>query len=143
MNQLPLNISSAIPHRPPMLLIDEIVAQADQTIHCRKRFNADEFFVQGHFPGYPLVPGVILCESALQAGAILIASVSGQSSSVPVVTRLDGVKFKQMVRPGDTVDIHVELMESLSNAFFLKGKITVGGKLAARLEFACTTADTN
>ena len=124
-----------------MLLIDEIVSQEADRIHCRKTFSADDFFVQGHFPGFPLVPGVILCECSLQSGAILLAARGGADpNAVPVATRLDGVKFKRMVRPGDTIDIEVTLNEVISNAAFLTGKVTVDGKLAARLDFACATA---
>lgn len=133
-------VEAAIPHRKPMLLVDEIVEQSDDQIHCRKSFSADDFFVDGHFPDFPLVPGVILCECALQAGAILLSSKAPAEGAVPVATRMDGVKFKKMVRPGDTVDIHATLNEVVSTAFFLTGKVTVGGKLAARLDFACTVA---
>lgn len=136
-------IEAVIPHRKPMLLIDEIVEQTSDTIHCRKQFHADDFFVQGHFPDYPLVPGVILCECALQSGAILLASKTPATGVVPVATRLDGVKFKQMVRPGDSVDIHVTMKDVVSTAYFLSGKILVDGKLAARLDFACTVAEPN
>ena len=135
-------IEATIPHRSPMLLIDEIVQQNEHEIHCRKTFAASDFFVQGHFPNFPLVPGVILCECALQSGAVLLSGKSPQSGSVPVATRLDGVKFKKMVRPGDTIEIHVSLKDVVSNAYFLTGKITVGGKLAVRLDFACALADT-
>ena len=131
-------IESAIPHRKPMLLVDEIVEQSEDAIHCKKTFLADEFFVQGHFPQFPLVPGVILCECALQAGAILLSTKMDQADAVPVATRLDSVKFKNMVRPGDTVEIEVKLNESLANAYFMTGRVTNGGKLAARLDFACT-----
>lgn len=134
-------IHEAIPHRSPMLLVDEIVSQTENEIHCRKTFSDADFFVQGHFPDFPLVPGVILCETALQSGAILLSKLTPQDGSVPVATRLDGVKFKQMVRPGDTIDIHVTLGEVVSTAYFLNGKIKVGGKLAARLDFACTVAE--
>lgn len=137
---MPNAVESAIPHRKPMLLVDEIIAQDDKTIHCRKTFSEDDFFVQGHFPDYPLVPGVILCETALQSGAILLSKLNPTAGAVPVATRLDNVKFKQMVRPGDTIEIHAELKEVVSTAYFLAGKITVGGKLAARLDFACTIA---
>ncbi len=133
-------ILKAIPHRPPMLLVDEVVSQSESQIVCRKTFKADDYFVQGHFPNYPLVPGVILCECALQSGAILLASKMSDAGMVPVATRLDGVKFKQMVRPGDTIEIDVTLGEVVSTAYFMTGKVTVGGKLAARLDFACTVA---
>lgn len=134
------DIFKAIPHRPPMLLVDEVVSQSDTQIVCRKTFRADEFFLQGHFPNYPLVPGVILCECALQSGAILLAGKMSEEGMVPVATRLDSVKFKQMVRPGDTVEMQVTLTEVVSTAYFMTGKVTVEGKLAARLDFACTLA---
>ncbi|GAB5406653.1 MAG: 3-hydroxyacyl-ACP dehydratase FabZ family protein [Aureliella sp.] len=138
---MPSDIEKAIPHRSPMLLVDEIVTQSEKEIHCRKTFADSDFFVQGHFPDYPLVPGVILCETALQSGAILLSELTPSTGAVPVATRLDGVKFKQMVRPGDTIDIHVTLKDVVSTAYFLTGKISVGGKLAARLDFACTVAE--
>lgn len=133
-------VEAAIPHRAPMLLVDQIVEQSDKQIHCRKTFAVDEFFTQGHFPDYPLVPGVILCECALQSGAILLAQLAPTSGGVPVATRMDSVKFKHMVRPGDTIDIHATLNEVVSTAYFLTGKIMVEGRLAARLDFACTIA---
>ena len=133
-------IEAVIPHRKPMLLVDEIVDQTEKTIHCRKTFSSDEFFLQGHFPNYPLVPGVILCECCLQSGAILLASVTPAEGVVPVATRLDGAKFKRMVRPGDTIDIEVTLNEVVSTAYFMTGRVTVGGQLAARLDFACSVA---
>ena len=136
-------VEAAIPHRQPMLLIDEIVEQNNETILCRKAFAANDFFVQGHFPGYPLVPGVILCECALQAGAILLAAKAEATGGLPVATRIDAVKFKRMVRPGDEIDISVTLKDVVSTAYFLSGKITVAGQLAARLDFACTIADPN
>jgi 3-hydroxyacyl-[acyl-carrier-protein] dehydratase len=136
-----IDIRSAIPHRPPMLLIDEVVKLEGDQIVCRKRFDPSEFFVQGHFPGYPLVPGVIQCETALQAGAILLSKVTPQDGSVvPVVTRLDQVRFKRMVRPGETVEIQVRLTESLHPAYYMTGQLRVEGKLAARLDFVCSVA---
>ena len=66
-------IQDAIPHRAPMLLLDEVVEQTEDTIICRKTFREDEYFFQGHYPGAPLVPGVILCEVAMQAGAVLLS----------------------------------------------------------------------
>jgi 3-hydroxyacyl-[acyl-carrier-protein] dehydratase len=125
-----------------MLLIDQIVEKSANSIKCAKTFRDDEYFTQGHFPDFPIVPGVILCECALQAGAILLANrLEGSGNYVPIATRLDNVKFKQMVRPGDSIEINVTLNETISNAFFMTGKITVAGKIAARLDFACSIAE--
>lgn len=138
-------IHQAIPHRPPMLLVDEIVEQDAQRIVCRKTFRAEEFFFQGHYPGHPLVPGVILCEAGMQAGAILLsqhveAPEAGAAPRVPVATRLNDVKFRQMVRPGDTIETEVVLNERLADAFYLSAKVRAAGKLAVRFDFACTLA---
>lgn len=131
-------IERAIPHRPPMRLLDEILSRDDSSIVCAKTFDEQEFFVQGHFPNQPIVPGVIQCECCLQAGAVLLEKFMEETpGSIPVATRMDGVKFKRLVRPGDRVEIHVTLNEKLSNAFFLSGKILLDGKLATRLDFAC------
>jgi len=134
-------IEAAIPHRKPMLLLDEIVEQGEDCIVCRKTFHPDEFFFQGHYPEMPIVPGVILCECTMQAGAVLLSTfLSEAGSGVPVATRMNNVKLKKIVRPGDTIDIEVTLTERLADAFFLVGKVTSGGKVAVRFEFACTIA---
>src|SRR4026209_2583417 len=114
-------IHAAIPHREPFLLVDEIVEQTDDHIVCRKTFTGQEFFFAGHYPGFPLVPGVLLCEAAMQAGAILLSRhLEGAEEKVPVATRMNEVKFKQMVRPGDSIEVEVDLVERLADAFFLK-----------------------
>lgn len=138
------SIQALIPHRPPMLLIDEVVESGPQRIVCRKTFRAEEYFFQGHYPDGPIVPGVILCEVALQAGAVLLSQSSpgsGQEDQkVPVVTRMNNVKFKRMVAPGETVEAVVSIKEELSGAFFLSARVQLEGQLAASLEFACTFA---
>ena len=131
-------IEAVIPHRPPMLLVDEVVQRDQQTILCRKTFRPDEYFFQGHYPGFPLVPGVILCEAAMQAGAILLAAWMQEGQGVPVATRMNDVRFKRMVRPGETVEMEVRLNERLADAFFLQATVRCEGKVAARFDFACT-----
>ena len=131
-------IEAAIPHREPFLLLDEIVKQSDDTILCRKTFQAGEWFFRGHYPDFPIVPGVLLCEACMQAGAVLLSKVVDASSGVPVATRANDVKFKKMIRPGDTIEIEAKLKERLADAFFLTGKVTCGGQLACRLDFAVT-----
>ena len=133
-------IHAAIPHRSHMLLVDEIVSQDASSIVCRKTFSSDEFFFQGHYPDYPLVPGVILCECGVQAGAILLSSIIPEGDGVPVLTKLEHVRFKTMVRPGQTIEMTSRLDEQLSNAFYLTAKVTCDGKLAARFSFVCTIA---
>lgn len=135
-----------------MLLLDRILQRDEKSIVCEKRFFDDEFFFQGHFPGQPIVPGVIQCECCLQAGAVLLherlstqpvakdGADAASGNLVPVATRMDSVKFKAMVHPGDVVEISVELKEQVSNAFFMTGKVKVNGKLATRLDFACSVA---
>jgi 3-hydroxyacyl-[acyl-carrier-protein] dehydratase len=125
-----------------MLLIDEIVESTDDSIVCRKTFREDEFFVQGHYPEFPLVPGVILIESCCQAGAVLVSRILDKiaSSAVPVLTRVDKAKFKKMVRPGDTVELHAEVRETVQNVIFLSGKVMVGDALSLRFDFVCSLA---
>jgi 3-hydroxyacyl-[acyl-carrier-protein] dehydratase len=137
-------IKAAIPHREPFLLLDEIVEQSEARIVCRKTFTGDEFWFRGHYPDFPITPGVILCEAAMQAGAVLLSNlVTDSPDSVPVATRANNVQFKKMVRPGDTIDIEVGLTERVSTAFFMNAKVTVAGKVACRFDFACTLAPRN
>lgn len=135
------DIYNAIPHREPFLLVDEIAEWNDSNIRCTKRFTGQEDFFAGHYPGSPLVPGVLLCEAAMQAGAILLSRHLGEKPGhMPVATRMNDVRFKRIVRPGETILMEVELTERLADAFFLKAKVSVDGKLAVRFEFACTAA---
>jgi len=135
------DILEAIPHREPFLMVDEIVEQTDSRIRCTKTFTGQEDFFAGHYPGRPLVPGVLLCEAAMQAGPILLSKLlTERPGYLPVATRINDVRFKRMVRPGETMVMEVELVERLADAFFLKAKVTVDEKVAVRFEFACTAA---
>ena len=136
-------ICRLIPHRDPFLWIDEVTSATETALTARKLVPADLDVFRGHYPGRPLLPGVLLCEAALQAGAVLIARQQGGTSDtgrVPVVSRINNVKFRQMVRPGDVLEIEVALSERLADAYFLSAKIRVAGKTAAQLEFVCTLA---
>lgn len=135
------DIEELIPHRAPFLWIDEVTEISDQRICARKKISEDLDVFRGHYPHFPILPGVLQLEAAFQAGAILIARTQEVGEGqVPVVTRVNNTKFRTMVRPGDTLDIEVELTETLANAFFLQGKVSVDGKVTVRLEFACTAA---
>ena len=136
-------ICELIPHRDPFLCIDEVLEVTDSRIAARKFVDPALDLFRGHYPGTPLLPGVLLCEAAMQAGALLIARLPAgalPAGHVPVATRINNVKFRQMVRPGDTLEIEVELTEKLGAAFFMTSRLKVAGKLAAHLDFACTAA---
>lgn len=135
-------IERLIPHRPPFLWIDEVLECSDRRLTARKHLAADLDVFRGHYPSFPVLPGVLQCEALFQAAAILIArTVPPQPGQVPVVTRIQGAQFRRMVRPGETLTLEVEITERLANAYFLKGKATVDGQVSARVEFACTATE--
>ncbi len=129
------HIKELIPQREPFLFVDEVIERSEGKIETRRTFRADEDFFKGHFPGNPIVPGVILQEAMFQSGALLMAS--GESKGLGVVSRVNGAKFKTMVRPGDTLHMQVELVDQAANAYYFKGKAMVEGKVALAIEFAC------
>lgn len=139
-----IDIEALIPHRAPFLLVDEVVSIDGNTIRTRKKVNGDDPVFKGHFPGFPIMPGVHIVEAIVQSGAILIAQMPGGTLGLmPVLTRLNNGKFKQMVKPGDTIEIEATLKERMANAFFMEGSARVGGKLAVSIDFACTGVPKN
>ena len=135
-------IKQYIPHREPFIWIDEVLELQEMSIHASKYLSPDLDLFQGHYPDFPILPGVIQCEMALQAAAILISKMHAiDGENVPVATRLNNVKFKHMVRPGDTANIYVEMTERLSNAFYLSGKVVVDGQVTTRLDFTVAATD--
>lgn len=135
-------IYNAIPHRPPFLFVDKITEREGTKIRTAKYVSPDEPVFQGHYPGQPVMPGALICESIFQTGAILLSKMMDEGSEsrqgIPVLTRINNAKFKSIVRPGDTLDIEAEMVEKISNAYFLRGKASVGGKTAVTVEFAVT-----
>lgn len=134
-------ILKAIPHRPPFLFVDKIVELTETKIKTTKEISPEEPFFKGHYPGNPIMPGVLICESIFQTGAILLSRIIGDiGDGIPVLTRISNAKFKTMVKPGDLLDMEAELVEKVSNAFFLKGSASVAGKIVATVEFAVSLA---
>ncbi len=138
-------ITSRIPHRPPFLWLDTIIALSDDEIVAEKEISADLDIFKGHYPDYPIMPGVLLCEAVFQAGALLISEnlnngtkEAGIPAGVPVLTRILGAKFKREVVPGDIITLTASLSERVGPAWFMKGSVKVGGKVAVKVEFACT-----
>jgi len=135
------DIQQCIPHRDPFLWLDDVSEITDERIVATKTLTADLPVFQGHYPSFPVFPGVLQCEACFQAGAVLISKlVPVGDGEVPVVTRLNNVQFRRMIRPGEKIQVEVDLTERMANAFYLKGRVTVDGKVSARLEFVCTSA---
>ena len=130
-------ILKAIPHRPPFLFVDKIVELTENKIKTTKVISPDEPFFKGHFPGNPIMPGVLICESIFQAAGILLSNIlGGVGGGTPVLTRISNAKFKNIVRPGDLLELQAEVVETVSNASFMKGSASVAGKTAVTVEFA-------
>jgi len=134
-------ILARLPHRPPFLFVDTIRGRGEDFIHTAVTFAADWPVFSGHYPGRPLVPGVILCEAIFQSGALLIGELADDpSAGLPVVARIFSAKFKRQVLPGDRLDIEIKLTERLASAWLLKGSGRVDGKVAVQVEFSCALA---
>jgi 3-hydroxyacyl-[acyl-carrier-protein] dehydratase len=137
-------VLAAIPHRPPFLWVDEVLELEPDRIKTRKHVDPGEPFFQGHYPDFPVTPGVLVCEAIFQAGALLLsqrAELADATGKMPVLTRVKDSRFKAMVRPGDTLDVEVTVEDALSNAFHLKGEARVEGKLAVRTSFSVALVD--
>jgi 3-hydroxyacyl-[acyl-carrier-protein] dehydratase len=135
-------VYQAIPHRPPFLFIDGIQEITQTGIRATREVRADEPHFTGHYPGNPIMPGVLLCETVFQAAAIYLSRIhgesvnSGEKALVPVLTRIQDAKFKQMVKPRDVLDIEAEHTETLGKFHFLSGKIRRDGKVVMTVKFS-------
>lgn len=127
-------IKKILPHREPMLLVDE-VELIDGKAFGKCHIKGDEFFLSGHFPGNPVVPGVILCEMMAQSACVLLSEGASQGMT-PLFTSLDKVKFKNQVKPGDTLETQCEITRSRGSFYFAKGEGRVNGKLCVSAEFS-------
>ena len=130
-----------IPHRPPFLFIDQILEITNEGASAKLSVKPDFSFFKGHYPENPIMPGVLLCESVFQTGAIFLSDyLKNQSLNddkvTPVLSRIRDARFKRMVLPNDEVEIKVTLKDQLGQFFNLNGEIKNKGKTALTISFA-------
>ncbi|MFP5238160.1 MAG: 3-hydroxyacyl-ACP dehydratase FabZ [Acidobacteriota bacterium] len=128
-----------LPHRYPFLLIDRIVEfEPKQRIVALKNVTINEPFFQGHFPGYPIMPGVLVVEAMAQAGGILIMrETPDRDQKLVVFTGIERAKFRRPVTPGDQLRIEIDVLSFRPRAGRIQGRATVDGKLACEATLTC------
>ena len=128
-----------VPHREPMLLIDEVEVDEQGVAHAQYRIKEDEFFLQGHFPDNPIVPGVILCEIMAQSCTMLVKDViKGRTT---LYSGLDNVRFKHIVRPRDVCKITARLVKRRGMLFFCQAELYVEEHLCCKGDLSFALVD--
>jgi len=130
-------ITDLLPHRDPFLFIDRIVSADKKGCVGERTFKDTEWFFKGHFPGYPVVPGVILTETMAQCGGAGIVAAGLIENKIFLLAALEGVRFRRQVRPNETVRIEVEITKFSQRLVKQRGKVFVGDELAAEGEWIC------
>lgn len=124
-----------LPHRFPMLLVDRIIdVEPNKRCVGLKNVTINEPFFEGHYPGMPIMPGVLIIEAMAQAGAVILLSEPEYSGMVPIIGAIDNVKFKRPVVPGDQLISEIELLWIRNSVGRISCKATVEGELAASME---------
>lgn len=127
-------IKEIIPHREPMLLVDEVELMEDGSSVGYYTVRGDEFFINGHFPGNPIVPGVILCEMTAQSAAVMFCGkVKGKT---PLFTGINNVKFRRQIKPGDKIKLTCRLTREKHPFYFISGEASVDGTTAMSGDFS-------
>ncbi len=127
-------IKETIPHRYPFLLVDKITEQDEKRVVGQKNVSINEPFFQGHFPDYPVMPGVLIVESLAQVGAVAILSKEENKGKIGFLAGIDKCRFKRQVKPGDQLNLEVEIIRLKGPVGKGKATATVDGELACEAE---------
>lgn len=131
-------IMKILPHRYPFLMLDKIIeSDGKKRIVGIKNVAANEPCFQGHFPGMPIMPGVLQLEAMAQTAGILINEVGGEAGGIPYFMGIDNARFRKLIKPGDQMVIEIEMTALRARVARFKGKITVDGALASEAEMLC------
>ena len=126
-------IEAILPHREPFLLIDEVVQlEPGGLVVARKRVRSDDWYLAGHFPGRPIMPGVLIVEAMAQTGAIAVLSREENRGRLALFAGIDGVRFKRVVEPGDELELSCDLERVRGPIGKGRAEARVDGELAAR-----------
>jgi 3-hydroxyacyl-[acyl-carrier-protein] dehydratase len=134
-------VTDLIPHRPPFLFVDAIVAAAPDGLVARRTWRPEEAFYQGHYPGAPITPGVLLCEAVFQTGCVFLAlerPAGDPTPVVPMIAKIGDVRFRQPVYPGETTELEVKRKDTLAGFTLLHGIVRIGEKRVMTVDFAVT-----
>jgi beta-hydroxyacyl-ACP dehydratase FabZ len=136
------DISAILPHRYPMLMVDRIVEISDDSVVGIKNVTVNEPYFNGHFPGFPVMPGVLIIEAMAQVGGILISRVNANArGKIMFLASVDEAKFRKPVIPGDQLRIEMTILKMKSTVAKLKGTATVEGLLVAEATLMCKVAN--
>ena len=133
-------LKKILPHREPMLLLDESEKVGEEVVSSYK-VRGDEYFLQGHFPDNPIVPGVIQCEMMAQSACILFKDRMNSGNALPVYTGLDKVRFRKQIVPGDLIKIDVKIIRGCHPLYQLSGTVSVEGKKCMSGDFSFAILD--
>ena len=135
-------VTDLIPHRPPFLFVDEIVSEAADGLVAKRTWRAEEDFYQGHYPGAPITPGVLLCEAVFQTAACYMALKARAAGvkpgeGVPLIAKISAVRFRSPIYPGDTILLEVKQKDAMAGFTMLSGNIKkADGTRALNVDFS-------
>jgi 3-hydroxyacyl-[acyl-carrier-protein] dehydratase len=135
-------IRSILPHRYPMLLVDRILELEPDRIVGIKNITVNEPFFQGHFPEFPVMPGVLIVEAMAQvAGVLVLKEIPDRANKLVLLAGVDNAKFRRPVLPGDQLRIEMKVIKKKASVAKMNGTATVDGAVVAEVEVLCKLAD--